>query len=116
MWHLSMGNIPCTSANKPPDFSVLQDRAALLEALSGGGRHGFDEPYVGKGNNIQKLQYSHSQTQAGCTYKWFSTAEICMILERFNAIIFLGGDIAQTIYTAFNILLRKDLAVGGLRQ
>jgi hypothetical protein len=25
------------------------NRASLLEALSNGGRHGFDEPYVGKG-------------------------------------------------------------------
>lgn len=27
-----------------------KNRVTLLEALSSGGRHGFDEPFVGKGN------------------------------------------------------------------
>ncbi|KAK0102470.1 hypothetical protein ONS95_006089 [Cadophora gregata] len=75
-------------------------RATLLEAMSGGGRYGFDEPFVGK----------------GCTYRWFSTPEICMIVGRFNAITFVGDDLAQSIYAAFNILLREDLALGGLQQ
>jgi hypothetical protein len=39
-----------------------------------------------------------------------------MILERFNALVFLGDEIARSIYTAFNILLREDLAVGGLQD
>ncbi|RDW62779.1 hypothetical protein BP5796_11081 [Coleophoma crateriformis] len=75
-------------------------RAALLTALSSGGRHGFDEPFVGQ----------------GCTYRWFATHEICMILERFNTLTFLGDAIAGDVYTALNILLREDLAFGGLQQ
>jgi hypothetical protein len=39
-----------------------------------------------------------------------------MILERFNAIVFVGDDVAQSIYAAFNILLREDLALGSLQQ
>jgi hypothetical protein len=39
-----------------------------------------------------------------------------MILERFNAISFIGDEVVQSIYTAFNILLREDLALGGLRS
>lgn len=39
-----------------------------------------------------------------------------MILERFNALVFVGDDIAQSVYTAFNILLREDLALGGLQN
>jgi hypothetical protein len=39
-----------------------------------------------------------------------------MILERFNAITFIGDNTAQSIYTAFNIILREDLAFGGLQQ
>lgn len=54
--------------------------------------------------------------RVGCTYRWFSTPEVCMILERFNTIVFVGDEIAQSIYTAFNILLREDLALGGLQQ
>ena len=37
-----------------------------------------------------------------------------MILERFNAVGFVGDGIARSIYLAFNILLREDLALGGL--
>ena len=39
-----------------------------------------------------------------------------MILERFNTIVFIGDSTAQTIYAALNILLREDLALGGLQQ
>ena len=52
----------------------------------------------------------------GCTYRWFSTAEVCMILERFNTIVFVGDELVHSVYTAFNILLREDLALGGLQQ
>ncbi|KAE9375379.1 hypothetical protein N431DRAFT_436863 [Stipitochalara longipes BDJ] len=90
----------------PKVSPFCKNRAALLEALSGGGRHGWDEPFVGKG----KL------TQIGCTYIWFSTPEICMILERFNAISFIGDELVQSVYAAFNILLREDLSLGGLQQ
>ncbi|PMD45006.1 hypothetical protein L207DRAFT_629537 [Hyaloscypha variabilis F] len=85
---------------KPKVSPFCKNRAALLEALSSGGRHGWDEPYVGK----------------GCTYRWFSTPEICMILERFNAITFIGDELVQSVYTAFNVLLREDLSFGGLQQ
>lgn len=33
----------------PKVSPFCKDRARLLEALSGGGRHGWDEPFVGKG-------------------------------------------------------------------
>jgi hypothetical protein len=39
-----------------------------------------------------------------------------MILERFNTIVIIGDELAQSVYTAFNILLREDLALGGLQQ
>lgn len=39
-----------------------------------------------------------------------------MILERFNSITFIGDYIAESIYAAFNILLREDLALGGLKE
>jgi hypothetical protein len=37
-----------------------------------------------------------------------------MVLERFNAIVFVGDDISRSIYLALNILLREDLTFGGL--
>lgn len=39
-----------------------------------------------------------------------------MILERFNALAFVGDDSARMIYGAFNILLREDLDYGTLRE
>jgi hypothetical protein len=39
-----------------------------------------------------------------------------MILERFNTIVFVGGELVQSVYAALNILLREDLALGGLQQ
>ncbi|MCJ1403410.1 hypothetical protein MMC11_006633 [Xylographa trunciseda] len=77
-----------------------RNRATLLEALSGGGRHGFDAPFF----------------PAGCHYRWYTTAEICMILDRFDAVVFIGDSMLQNVYSAFNMLLRENVALGGLKQ
>ena len=68
--------------------------------MSGGGRHGFDAPFA----------------PAGCHYRWYSTPEICMILERFDAIFFIGDDLVKSVYAGFNMLLRENMAMGSLRQ
>lgn len=39
-----------------------------------------------------------------------------MILERFGALVFVGDDTVRAIYLAFNMLLREDLAFGGLQS
>ena len=39
-----------------------------------------------------------------------------MILERFDAIVFIGDDSLKQIYAAFNMLLRENMAMGGLKQ
>ena len=39
-----------------------------------------------------------------------------MILERFDGVVFLGDDMLKTIYAAFNMLLRENIAFGGLKQ
>lgn len=39
-----------------------------------------------------------------------------MILERFDAIIFIGDDSLKQMYAAFNMLLRENMAMGGLKQ
>jgi hypothetical protein len=38
-----------------------------------------------------------------------------MILERFSAVIFVGDDSLQPIYTGLNILLRRDLSHGAIK-
>lgn len=87
-------------ATVKPHSLYCPNRASLLEAMSGGGRHGFDTPYF----------------PMGCHFRWYSTAEICMILDRFDSIVFLGDEMLQHIYSAFNMLLRENIALGGLRQ
>lgn len=37
-------------------------------------------------------------------------------MERFSALVFVGDDISRAIYIAFNMLLREDLAFGGLQN
>ncbi|KAL8796294.1 MAG: hypothetical protein Q9195_001409 [Heterodermia aff. obscurata] len=89
-----------TRADPQKHLHYCQNRATLLEAMSGGGRHGFDAPFV----------------PAACHYRWYSTTEVCMILDRFDAIVFIGDDMLQHIYAAFNILLRENMALGSLKQ
>jgi hypothetical protein len=50
----------------------------------------------------------------GCTYRWFNAPEVCMILERFGSVTFIGDETIQDIYAGFNILLREDFALGSL--
>lgn len=76
------------------------NRATLLEAMSGGGRHGFDAPFF----------------PADCHYRWYSAAEICMILDRFDTVVFIGDSMLQHIYAAFNMLLRENIGMGSLKQ
>ena len=78
-----------------------RNRATLLEAMGGGGRHGFERPYF---------------PAADCHYRWYSTPEICMILERFDAVVFIGDDTLKHIYAAFNMLLRENIATGALER
>ena len=39
-----------------------------------------------------------------------------MILERFNAITFIGDELAQSTYAAFNVLLREGFSLLGVQQ
>ncbi|KAL8667033.1 MAG: hypothetical protein Q9202_000955 [Teloschistes flavicans] len=91
---------PAHLASAKSHSLFCRNRASLLEAMSGGGRHGFDTPYF----------------PLDCHFRWYSTSEICMILDRFDEIVFLGDDTLRLIYSAFNMLLRENIALGGLRQ
>ncbi|KAL3474386.1 hypothetical protein BJX99DRAFT_271697 [Aspergillus californicus] len=77
-----------------------QTRESLLNSMSNGGRHGFGAPY----------------TSQSCFYHWYTTADICEILERFDGIAFIGDEPLADAYAGFNILLRKDLEQGSLKD
>ena len=89
-----------TQHDGPKHSLFCHNRQRLLEAMSEGGRHGFDAPY----------------SPSGCHYRWYTAPEICMILERFDAIVFVGDDMLKHIYLAFNMIMRENLAMGALMQ
>ncbi|KAF8454763.1 hypothetical protein BGX38DRAFT_1089270, partial [Terfezia claveryi] len=74
-----------------PYSPLCSSRAQMLEATSGGGRIGFDGPYISR----------------GC-----ATEEICGILGRFGKVVFLGDSMIRHIVGALNVFLRKDLGYG----
>jgi hypothetical protein len=95
--------------------------------MSSGGRIGFDAAYTPQGMFAPKRKmyrrvchHFHSSmtthTSLGCQYRWYDVAEICMILERFDGVVFVGDETLQSIYAGFNILLRQDLGLGALQQ
>ncbi|KAL2846517.1 hypothetical protein BJX68DRAFT_240717 [Aspergillus pseudodeflectus] len=87
----------------PPHASdelYCQTRESLLSSMSNGGRHGFGAPY----------------TSQGCFYHWYTNTEICEILERFDGVAFIGDDSLADAYAGFNILLRKDLERGSVKD
>ena len=59
--------------------------------------------------------HTHINMTIDCHYRWYTVAEICMILERFDSIVFVGDSALETIYNGFNVLLRQDLASGALK-
>lgn len=70
----------------------------MIEAMSGGGRIGFDAPYMPR----------------GCDMRWFSTEEVCEILGRFEKVIILGDSMMRHVIGSINVLVRKDLGYGAV--
>ncbi|PYH91341.1 hypothetical protein BO71DRAFT_359574 [Aspergillus ellipticus CBS 707.79] len=96
---LSLYNPPQPADDHHP---FCESRDALLHAMSSGGRHGFDAAYTSQGKC--------------CSYRWFTSVEVCNILRKFDGIVFIGDDTLADAYAGFNILLREDLATGSLRE
>ncbi|EAW14051.1 uncharacterized protein ACLA_070840 [Aspergillus clavatus NRRL 1] len=86
--------------NPPEGKAYCRTRDSLLSAMSNGGRHGFDAAY----------------TSQGCVYRWYTSSQICDILQRFDGIVFIGDESLAGAYAGFNILLRENLPSGSLRD
>lgn len=67
-------------------------------------------------DSAEIVRASADSRAPGCHYKWYSTREICMILERFDGVVFVGDELIAQLYASFNILLRRNLAMGGMEQ
>ncbi|GFF91113.1 hypothetical protein IFM47457_08727 [Aspergillus lentulus] len=86
--------------NPPEDQRYCKTRDSLLSAMSNGGRHGFGAAY----------------TSQGCVYRWYSSSQICDILQKFDGVAFIGDESLADAYAGFNILLRENLATGALKD
>lgn len=95
--HRSTCQISSQSLHAP--FSPLcGTRQELLRAMSGGGRIGFDSPFMPR----------------GCDMRWFSTEEICEILSRFHAVVLVGDSLMRHVMGSMSVLIRKDLGYGAV--
>lgn len=81
-----------------PFAPLCTTRLEFLSAFSGGGRIGFDSPYVPR----------------NCDMRWFSTEEACRILSRFEKIVIVGDSMMRHVVGAMNVILRKDLGYGAV--
>jgi len=46
--------------------------------------------------------------------RWFSTEEICEILNRFDKVVIVGGLMVRHVLGGINILIRKNLGYGAV--
>lgn len=75
-----------------------KDRASLMSAMGGGGRHGVEQPYA----------------SLGCDFTWFNPEQVCKIMSRFDRLHFIGDSLMRQLVVAFHALIRKDLVEGGV--
>lgn len=81
-----------------PFSPLCQDRASMLTAMASGGRIGLDAPYMTR----------------GCDMRWFTSEEVCEILQRFDRVVLVGDSMLRHVIGSINILLRKDLGYGAV--
>lgn len=81
-----------------PFAPLCKDKDSLLEAMTSGGRHGFDAPFSPK----------------GCDMRWFHPSEICNILSKFQRITVVGDSIMRNVAVAMHVMLRANLVSGGM--
>lgn len=99
--------------------SYCQMCASLLDAISNGGRIGFDVSYISRGKQFSLSIISpqtDSDGQTDCSHNRYTTAQICSILEKFDRTIFIGDKSTSKMYAGFNLLLRQNLAYSSLEH
>ncbi|RAH79384.1 hypothetical protein BO86DRAFT_318547 [Aspergillus japonicus CBS 114.51] len=112
---LSLYNTPSTGDRRASNPAYCSTRTELLSAMSNGGRHGFNAAYTSQGN-YQPFVTIRLTRRPDCAYRWYSSSEVCEILQRFDGIVFVGDDALADAYAGFNILLRENLATGSLKD
>ncbi|OLL23082.1 hypothetical protein NEOLI_001229 [Neolecta irregularis DAH-3] len=95
-----------------PFDPLCPDLPSLLDALSNGGRVGFDAPYISR----------------SCDFRWYSTHEVCGILKRYERVLFFGDSLIRQaspvlflfsdpqLYSALIVFMRRDLGYGAVEN
>lgn len=81
-----------------PFAPLCHDRTSMIDAMAGGGRVGFDAPYMPR----------------DCDMRWFTTEEVCEILSRFEKVIIVGDSMMRHVIGSINVLIRQDLGYGAV--
>lgn len=81
-----------------PFTPLCSNKQELLDALTNGGRFGFDQPFK----------------PLGCDMRWYTTEEICDILSSFERVALLGDSMIRHLFAAMNVMLRQDLGYGAV--
>ncbi|KAK9238473.1 hypothetical protein V1525DRAFT_341545 [Lipomyces kononenkoae] len=81
-----------------PFEPLCRTKDEVLLAMSGGGRIGFDAPYMPR----------------ACDMRWYDTAEICAILSRFDRVLFVGDAMMRHVVGALHVLVRENLGYGAV--
>lgn len=82
-----------------PFFPLCPDRESLLTAMTDGGRIGIDAPF----------------SPRGCDMRWYTTDEICKILDKFERISIIGDSMMRNLAVGLHTLVRNDF-INGPRQ
>ena len=99
--YLYRENVDCQISSldlHTPFEPLCRTRSEMLAALSGGGRIGFGAPYQPR----------------GCDMHWFTAQQICVIMGRFEKVIFVGDSMMRHVVGALNVLLRENLGYGAV--
>lgn len=83
-----------------PFEPLCSNATSVLRAMSDGGRGGFDMPYQPR----------------GCDLRFYTTSEICRILNKFESVLIYGDSLMRHLTSAFAMLLRENLDWGGQEQ
>lgn len=73
-------------------------RPTIIAAMTGGGRIGFDAPFMPR----------------GCDMRWFTSEEVCEILGRFDRVVLVGDSMLRHVIGSINILVRQDIGYGAV--
>lgn len=81
-----------------PFEPLCPDKKSVLEAMSNGGRPGYDMPYIPQ----------------GCDMRWYDTPEACAVLDKFSHVFIIGDSLQRHLTNALYAVLRQDMGYGGI--